>query len=148
MNLMKKILNAQILLFGMILILFASLTSCAVTNRFVAEENRILLTQDEAMRGTFNKGGQVVEYNYQLDGNTLKLNGRVYAHGNVNTLKVRVLFVDDKGYRLDEETVYYSGYRMYKTYGVPNIFQKVISLPQATDSFTFDLYVEYRTSRN
>ena len=123
------------------------LTGCAGRYRFVPENKRIHLTEGEVVRGTFEEGRQVVEYDYILRGKSLQLRGFAYAGGNVNTLEVRLLFVGKDGHKIDEKRLYYSGYRIYSTYAIP-AFQKTFNVPAGTDSITYDFYVEYRTSRN
>lgn len=134
------------LLVSSILLAFI-LSGCAGKYRFISENNRIPLVAGEVTRGIFDKGRQAVEYNYILRGNSLQMHGIAYAHGHVNTLDVRVLFVGKDGHKLDEKRLYYSGYRIYGAYAVPT-FQKTFNIPAGTDSITFDFYVEYRTSRN
>ena len=131
---------------GLVLLLITTLTNCAGKYRHVSEENRIVLSEGEVMRGIFEMGREAVQYNYILNGNSLKMNGRAYARGRIATLDVRVLFVGEDGYRIDEERVYYSGYRLYSPYPVHNAFQKEFTLPEGTESITLDFYVEYRTS--
>ena len=131
---------------GLVSLLIITLSDCAGKYRQVSEENRIALSEGEVMRGIFERGREAVQYDYLLEGNSLMLNGRAYARGHVATLDVRVLFVGEDGYRIDEESVYYSGYRLYSPYPVHNAFQKEFTLPEGTDSITFDFYVEYRTS--
>ena len=142
----STIKTIKIICLGLIPLLIIALSGCAGKYRQVSEENRIVLSEGAVMRGIFDKGREAVQYEYILNGNSLKLNGRAYARGHVATLDVRVLFVGEDGYRIDEANVYYSGYRLYSPYPVHNAFQKEFTLPEGTSSITFDFYVEYRTS--
>ena len=106
----------KILLFFLIILIFAGLNSCSTTgSRTIAPENRIPVVADKPQQGTWESQHVVLEYEFVKENGTVGLiiDGRTKRR--LDQIVVWVLFLDKSGKLLERETVFNSGFRTQRT---------------------------------
>ena len=122
-------------------------TGCVGIGRIVSTENRILLSEEQAQEGTFVYGWNSLNYSYSLDGEVMAIKGEVLARGSINSLRVRLLLLDETGAIVEGKYIYSSGYRNFHYSKLSNTFSHNIILPDEVKGFSFDFFVEYQIRR-
>lgn len=135
----------NVVLYLLILISFG-LLGCAGVGRVVSVENRILLGEKEISQGNFSHGGLTVEYRYRLAGGNMTLDGQVYYLGDVDSLDVRILFLDAAGTVLQQKIVYSAGYRVSRSSRTERTFQETLVVPTGATGISFSHSVQPRRS--
>lgn len=119
----------------MSLLLFVS--GCAMKNRPVAEEKRVLLKEKMATSETYSSGPLTVTYEYQRNGNILTISGNVEYRQSVDSLDVRMVLLDAEGLVLDKKIVYSSGFRSFATRDSTRTFRSHVEIPAGVVGFSF-----------
>ena len=139
------------LLFFLIILIFAALNSCSTTGRMtVAPENRIPITADKPMQGTWESQFVILEYEFVKEGDTigLILDGRTKQR--LDQIVVWVLFLDNQGSLLERETVFNSGFRTQRTKArrMEGTIERAFEVPEGAKYMAFQsIKAPYRGSR-
>lgn len=147
---MKKyiIISAQQAVTLVLLVLvYLSLFGCAGMGRLVPADNRILFAEKESSQGNYSHGGLTVEYRYRLEGKKLALEGKVNYLGGVDFLNVYLQFIDATGTVLQQEIVYYSGYRISRHWIADRSFQETLVVPPGATGISFDYSAQPRSNQ-
>ena len=147
MNWKKIILEYRKYLLYLIALVPFLLIGCSKVGRIVPEDNRLTLIENEISHGTFYQQGRLLRYSYNLKENIMLLNGRVYFHGGIDSLEIFFFFLDQSGTILQQKLIYYSGYRLTRSYGINTSFQETIDVPKGAIGFSFDFKAQYRSGR-
>ena len=139
------------LLFFLIILIFAALNSCSTTGRMtVAPENRIPITADKPMQGTWESQFVILEYEFVKEGDTigLILDGRTKQR--LDQIVVWVLFLDNQGSLLERETVFNSGFRTQRTKArrMEGTIERAFEVPEGAKYMAFQsIKAPYRGSQ-
>lgn len=148
---MKKILDVLIgkavVLFLLIFISF-ELLGCSVVGRVVPVDNRILFGEKEHSQGSYSYGGLTVDYSYRLAGGNMNLAGQVYYGRAVDSLNVRLLFLDATGTVLQQKLVYASGYRVSSSQTTERTFKETLVVPPGATGISFSYSDSLRSGRD
>ena len=130
----------KILLFFLIILIFATLNSCSTTgSRTVAPENRIPVIQDKLQQGSWESKYVVLEYEFVKEDGTIGLfiNGKTKRR--LDQVAVLLLFLDKKGRLLERETVYNSGFRTKRKRArrVEGTIERAFEVPPGTNYLAF-----------
>ena len=130
----------KILLFFLIILIFAGLNSCSTTgSRTVAPENRIPVTPDKPQLGTWESYYVVFEYEFVKESGTVGLiiDGRTKRR--LDQIVIWVLFLDKQGKLLERETVINSGFRTKRTKHrrIEGTIERTFELPPETKYMAF-----------
>ncbi|KJR99078.1 MAG: hypothetical protein VR65_16630 [Desulfobulbaceae bacterium BRH_c16a] len=123
------------------------LFGCAGMRQFVSEDNRILFSDQETSQGVFDYRRLTVEYSYALQGDNLTLTGRVFYSGRVDSLNVYVLFFDATGTVMQEQIVYFSGYRTSRYGLADSSFEETMVVPPTAAGISFGYSAQHRTGK-
>jgi hypothetical protein len=127
------------------ILLFVS--GCAMTTKIVPEDKRIMLAEKTATSETYSSGPLTVNYEYQRSGDTLTIAGNVEFRQGVDSLDVRIYFLDGEGLVLGRKLVYSSGYRSLATRDSTRTFRTKIDVPAGAVGLTFNESSVARTSQ-
>lgn len=121
------------------LLIFVSLSffGCANVGKLASTDNRIPFAEKGTSQGVYSDGGLTVDYSYSLDGKNLTLEGKVNYPGSVDSLKVYIRSVDATGTVLQQNTVYSSGYRVYREWATDRSFKEKFVIPPGTVGISF-----------
>jgi len=130
----------KILLFLLIILVFAAQNSCSTTGRMtVAPENRIPLNQDQPQQGTWESMHVVLEYEVVKENNTVGLiiDGRTKRR--LDQIVVLALFLDSKGRLIERETIFNSGFRTRRTKArrIEGTIERAFEVPAETKYIAF-----------
>lgn len=133
-------------------ICFASLSllffaGCAMKHSTVAEEKRIELSAKTEASGVYSSGPLTVSYNYRQSGATLTISGSVDYRRRVDSLDVRMAFLDAAGLVLDKNIVYSSGFRSLASRDSTRTFRSSLGVPPGAVAFSFMESIVVRSSR-
>ena len=141
----------NILLFFLIILVFAAQNSCSTTGRMtVAPENRIPLNADQPQQGTWESMHVVLEYEVVKENNTVGLiiDGRTTRR--LDQIVVMVLFLDSKGSLIERETIFNSGFRTQRTKArrMEGTIERAYEVPPGTKYIAFQsIQTPYRGRR-
>ena len=141
----------KILLFLLIISVFAAQNSCSTTGRMtVAKENRIPLISDKPQQGTWASQHVVLDYEFVKEGDTVGLiiDGRTTRR--LDQIVVWVLFLDSQGKLLERETIFNSGFRTQRTKArrIEGTIERAYEVPPGTKYMAFQsLKQPYRGRR-
>ena len=85
------------------------ISGCTAVGRVISVENRIMFSDTQSDQGTYSYGGLTVEYRYKLTGGNMTLDGKSHYRGGVDSLDVRLLFLDAEGRVLQQKIVFHLG---------------------------------------
>jgi hypothetical protein len=146
---MKKIAHASTgktaFLYLLLLMAFGFL-GCAV-GRIVPVDDRILFEDKKTGQGSFSQNSLTVQYSYRLTGGKMTINGQVDHSFPVDSLDVRLLFLDAAGEVLQQKIVYYSGYRLSWSWRTERAFQETLVVPEGAIGISFDHSAQLRRSQ-
>lgn len=125
--------------------LFLFLASCAGLNRTVSPEQQIPLIRGERQHGTFTQGWESLSYEYVSEGESITLQGEVHSSRSINSIKVRLLFLNQQDTIIGGQFIYHSPYRTHRWR--QSGFQQTVTMPKGTENISFDFYVDYRIRR-
>ena len=129
------------------LLLLISLGFFGCSNRHVASiDNRALVSEKKSNQGIFEDGGLTVRYNYSLNGDKMFLTGDVSYSGRVDSLDVRILFLDPAGTVLQRKIIYYSGYRVFSPWEAERKIQTNLIVPNGATGISFSYSARPRSS--
>jgi hypothetical protein len=146
---MKKILHVPVgrnVVLSLLVLIFFSFFGCSGVGRVVPVDHRIPFSQKENSQGNFSHGGLTVEYSYHMSGVNMTINGQVYYRGSVDSLDVRVLFLDASGTVLQQDIVYSSGYRVARSRKTDRTFQETLVVPPGVAGLSFSYSAQPRSS--
>jgi len=141
----------KILLFFLIILIFAGLNSCSTTgSRTIAPENRIPVVADKPQQGTWESQHVVLEYEFVKENGTIGLiiDGR--TRRTLEQIVLWVLFLDKQGKVLERETVFNSGFRTKRTTArrMQGTIERAFEVPKGTKYMAFQSVKQpYRGSR-
>ncbi len=137
---MKKSLDVitgkAAILFLFIFISFG-LLACTMVGKVIPVQNRILFSEKGASQGTYNDGELTLDYNYQLDGRKMTLDGQVTSAWATDSIDVSLLFFDTSGTILQETIVDYSGYRDSSSSTTAPAFKTMLIVPRGAVGMSF-----------
>ncbi len=136
----------RVSLFVTVFIFMLLFAGCAMKSRPVTEDKRIALKEKTTAVETFKSGPLTVDYEYQRSGNTLTMSGSIDFRQSVDSLDIRVLFLDASGLILDRQLVYSSGFRSFAARDSTRTFRRQLDMVAGAVSFTFDETSRPRTS--
>lgn len=146
---MKKILHGMIGKTAVVsLFLFVAfvLVGCAGVGRLVPVDKRILFDETGAGQGSFSRDALTVVYSYRLAEGNITVAGEVDYIWAVDSLDVRLLFLDAAGSVLQEKIVYSSGYRVADSWKTERSFQETMAVPPGAAGTSFDYSAQPRRS--
>lgn len=143
---MKKILHEKILhvlngksvVLHLFLLIAFGLVGCAGVGWLVPVDDRILFDEKSAGQGSFRQGGLTVAYSYRLAEGNITVGGEVDNTWAVDSIDVRLLFLDAAGTVLQKRIVYSSGYRVARAWTAERSFQQTLAVPSGTVGISFD----------
>lgn len=141
----------KILLFFLIILVFAAQYSCSTAGRrTVAPENRIPLTPDKPQQGSWESQHVVLEYEFVKENGTVGLiiDGR--TRQRLDQIVVWLLFLDKQGKLIERETVFNSGFRTQRTKArrMQGTIERSFEVPPETKYIAFQSVKQpYRGSR-
>lgn len=124
----------------LVLVVFSSLlfiSGCALKNVTVAEEKRVLLSKKTEAPEVYKSGFLSVAYEYQRTDDKLTISGRIEYRLSVDSLDVRLVFLDGTGFVLAKKVVYSSGFRSFATTDSTRTFLTNLEIPTGAVSFSF-----------
>ncbi|GAB6194103.1 hypothetical protein [Desulfocastanea catecholica] len=151
---MKNILHEKIL-YGMIgktavlslfLLIAFGLVGCAGVGRLVPVDERILFDGTGAGQGSYRQGGLTVVYSYRLAQGNITVAGEVDYSWGVDSLDVRLRFLDAAGIVLQEKIVASSGYRVADSWKTVRSFQQTMAVPPGAAGISFSYSAQPRRS--
>ncbi|MGB3211012.1 MAG: hypothetical protein WBB19_09940 [Desulforhopalus sp.] len=121
-------------------------SGCAWRGTVVPVEDRIVFSEQEKRQGEFRAGRLAVDYRYSLAGSNMTLDGQIYYRGSVDSLDVRVLFLDTAGTILSRTIVYSSGYRLSSSWMSDRIIETTMAVPSGAAGISFSYSARARSS--
>jgi hypothetical protein len=146
---MKKILHVstgKTAFLYLLLLVSLGFLGCAV-GRIVPVDDRILFDDKKTGQGSFSRNSLTVQYSYRLTGGKMTMDGRVDHSFPVDSLEVRLLFLDTAGKVLQQKLVYYSGYRLSWPWMAERTFQETLVVPEGAIGISFDYSAQPRSSQ-
>jgi len=130
----------------------SNIFGCAGTGSNIPPEKRVELIRAENNQGSYKSGPFTLEYSYTLtrssmvnsNGNMI-LAGRALYSGGVDSLDIRILFLDSAGTVLQRKMIYSSGFRSGGARGSKHVFQKTLNVPPGSKSLSFTYSVTDRS---
>jgi hypothetical protein len=144
---MKKILHASIgktAVLSLLLLISLGLAGCAGVGRVVPADDRILFGEKGTGQGSYSRGGLTVTYSYRLTDGKIILDGQAHYIWAVESLDVRLLFLDAAGTVLQRKLVYSSGYRVARSWMTERTFQKTMVVPSGAVGISFSYFEQLR----
>lgn len=117
--------------------LFLFFTGCSMKNATVAEEKRIALSNKTDVSEVYKSGPLIVIYDYQRAGNKLTISGSVEFLQSIDSLDVRIVFLDATGLVLGKKIVYSSGFRSLASKNSTRTFRTNVEMPDGVAGFSF-----------
>jgi hypothetical protein len=121
----------------MVVFVLLFFTGCAMKNATVAEEKRVLFSSKTEAPEVYRSGFLSVTYEYQRTGDKLTISGRVEYRQSVDSLDVRLVFLDATGLVLGKKIVYSSGFRSFARTDSTRTFRTNLEMPVGAVSFSF-----------
>ena len=144
---MKKVSSMPKFLLTVLLVSIALLFSgCAFKTGPVAEDKRIVLKEKTDGQETFTDGALNVYYEYEQKGGNMTISGSISFRRSLDSLDIRVFFLDGAGVVIDRKLVYSSGYRSLAARDSNRTFRRTIEVAPGAKYFTFDEISRERTS--
>lgn len=131
---------------SLFILLSLGLSGCAHFGQVVSIDKQILFADNKNNQGTFKSGELTVDYNYRLRGENMILTGNVTYDRSVDYLDVRVLFLDRERSIVRQKIVYYSGYRVSRSWENDRSFQQTLKVPADAVGISFSYSAQLRSS--
>lgn len=144
-NLRYLLLGKKVVL-SLLLLMTFGLVGCAGVGRLVPADERILFNEKGAGQGSFRQDSLTVVYSYRLTDGNLTVGGEVDYTWAVDSLDVRLLFLDAAGTVLQKKIVYSSGYRVADSRKTERSFQQTLAVPPGAAWISFDYSAQPRRS--
>lgn len=135
-----KLSNFLVLIMSMLL-----LTACF--SGIIPPEARVALDPAGTATGIYKRGPLSVGYSYKNRQETLQISGDIDFQYSVDSLNVRLEFLDQEGKVIGRHLVYSSGYRTSGMGTTGRSFNTVVKIPDGTTAFTFSSSEKQRTGR-
>lgn len=113
------------------------LAGCSMKHATVAEEKRVALSNKTETSEVYTSGPLTVTYEYQKAGDKLTISGNVEFRQSVDSLDVRIVFLDATGLVIGRKIVYSSGFRSFASKDSTRTFRTNLELPAGVVSFSF-----------
>jgi hypothetical protein len=117
--------------------LFLFFTGCSMVNAPIAAEKRVALLSKTEMSEVYKSGPLTVTYEYQKTGDKLIISGSVEFRQSVDSLDVRIVFLDAAGLVLGKKIVYSSGFRSLASTDSTRTFRTKFEMPAGVVGFSF-----------
>ncbi len=131
----------------LLLCISLGLTGCTNVGRTVPADDRILFSMQEAGQGSFQQGGLIIDYSFDLADSQLHLSEEASYDYSADSLNVYTWFLDASGEVLQQKLIYSSGYRN-SAYGEnQSRFQKTLILPPEAVGISFSHSSQIRRGR-
>ena len=129
----------KVLLFFVIILVFAALNSCATTGMTVAPENRIAVVPDQPQKGTWESSNVVLEYEFVKENGTLGVFIDGKTRRRLDQVVVWLLFLDSEGRLIEMESVFNSGFRSKRTRArrMEGTIERAFEVPAGTKYLAF-----------
>lgn len=117
--------------------LFLFFTGCSMKNVPIAEAKRVALSSKTEIAEVYKSGPLTVTYEYQNAGEKLTISGSVEFRQSVDSLDVRIVFLDAAGLVLGKKIVYSSGFRSFASTNSTRTFRTNLEMPAGAVGFSF-----------
>lgn len=144
-NLIHGTVGRNVVLFLCILI-FLSVLGCSGVGRVVPLDHRLPFNEQDNSQGNFSHGGLKVTYSYSLAGGSMTMEGQIDYRRSVDSLDVRLLFLDASGVVLQQKLVYSSGYRVGRSKKSDRSFHETMVVPTGVAGLSFSYNAQPRSS--
>jgi hypothetical protein len=144
-----KILHLAVgkyIVLSFIILMSLNVFGCSGVGRVVPAENRLPFSEKDTGQGNYSYGGLTVEYNYSMVGGHMTIDGQVHYRGSVDSLAVRLLFLDASGTVLQQKIVYSSGYRVSRSRMDDRTFHETLVVPAGVAGLSFSYSAQPRSS--
>lgn len=131
---------------GLLLLISPGFFGCSNMGHVASVDNRELVSEKKSNPGIFKDGGLTLHYNYSLNGDKMSLTGDVSYRGSVDSLDVRILFLDPAGTVLQRRIIYSSGYRVYPPRRAERKIKTNLILPHGATGISFSYIARPRRS--
>lgn len=132
-----RVFIEKIFILCLLAVVSFALSSCGYMGPVVSADKRVLFSEHTNSQGNFSDGDLTINYNYSLTGGKLHLAGDIAYRGSVDSLDVRLLFLDPTGSVMQQKIIYSSGYRVYTDWGVDRNFQAHLVVPPGATGISF-----------
>jgi len=137
----------------LLILVFLGITGCAGVGSVIPLERQIPLVEAEKNHGSFKYGQLTLKYSYKLAGGSkilagsnMILAGQASYNESVDSLDIRILFLDAAGTVLQQKVVFSSGYRTGDSRISDRVFQKTLVVPPESAAISFTSYAQTRNS--
>lgn len=130
----------------LLLLISFGLFGCSNMSHVASIDNRALVSEKKNIPGVFEEGGLIVRYNYSLNGDQMSLTGDVSYKEGVDSLDVRILFLDPAGNVLQQKIIYSSGYRVFPPWGAERKILVNLTVPNGATGISFSYSARPRSS--
>jgi len=132
-------------IFCLLILFLSGLLACAGVGSVVPEDRRVLFNEMDKGEGSFDQGGLTVTYSYHITGRRMSLNGQVDYPKSFDSLNVRLQFLDAAGRILQQKIVYFSGYRVSRSWTKEErTFQQILEVPSGARGISFSYFLQPR----
>ncbi len=131
---------------SLLLLISLGFFGCSNMGQVASVDNRALVSEKKSNQGIFKDGGLTVRYNYSLNGDKMFLTGDVSYRGAVDSLDVRILFLDPAGTVLQRKIIYFSGYRVFPPWGDERKIKTHLIVPHGATGISFSYSARPRSS--
>jgi hypothetical protein len=144
-NLMHGTVGKSVVLYLLVLISLGAF-GCSGVGRVVPLDHRLPFNEQDNSQGNFSHGGLTVGYSYSLAGGSMTMDGQVDYRRSVDSLDVRLLFLDASGTVLQQMLVYSSGYRDGGSKKSDRTFRETMVVPPGVAGLSFSYSAQPRSS--
>lgn len=131
---------------SLLLLISLGFFGCSNMRHVASVDNRVLVSESKSNQGIFKDGGLTLRYNYSLNGDKMFLTGDVSYSGGVDSLDVRILFLDPAGTVLQRKIIYFSGYRVFPPWEAERKIQTNLIVPNGATGISFSYSARPRSS--
>jgi hypothetical protein len=147
---MEKLLHLAVgkhIVLSLLVLMSLSVFGCSGVGWVVPADHRLPFSEKDTGQGNYSYGGLTVEYGYSMSGEHMTMDGQVHYRGSVDSLAVRLLFLDASGTVLQQNIVYSSGYRVARySRKTDRTFQETLVVPPGVAGLSFSYSAQPRSS--
>ncbi|MCP4342452.1 MAG: hypothetical protein GY799_27130 [Desulfobulbaceae bacterium] len=146
---MKNIIHGTVggnVILSLLILIFLGAFGCSGVGRVVPHDHRLPFNEQDNSQGNFSHGGLKVVYSYSLAGGSMTMDGQVDYRRSVDSLDVRLLFLDASGVVLQQKIVYSSGYRVGRSKKSDRTFHETMVVPPGVAGLSFSYSAQPRSS--
>lgn len=140
-----KISNGKKSVLSLLIVVSLGFLGCATVGQVVPADQQIAFSETGKSGGSYKSGGCTVEYSYDLAGEKMNLRGSASYRTGVDSLDVRVLFLDGTGSVMEQKIVFSTGYRTGKGRG--GGFQEALVMPPGAAGIAFTCSAKERRGK-